>query len=83
MSKLTDLLKDGEVKTLYRRSWDNDNNGLVLLTLDAGSDVVTQHTWVAGNYPYSEVVTLTVCEAIADDWEVASIDDMLAVGLVE
>ncbi|AXC41514.1 transcriptional regulator [Salmonella phage S131] len=44
MSKLTDLLKDGEVKTLYRRSWDNDNNGLVLLTLDADSDVATQHT---------------------------------------
>lgn len=83
MSKLTDLLKDGEVKTLYRRSWDNDNNGLVLLTLDTDSNVVTQHTWVAGNYPYSEVVTLTVCEATADDWEVASIDDMLAVGLVE
>lgn len=83
MSKLTDLLKDGGVKTLYRRSWDNDNNGLVLLTLDTDSDVVTQHTWVAGNYPYSEVVALTVREAIADDWEVASIDDMLAVGLVE
>lgn len=83
MSRLTDLLKDGEVKTLYRRSWGNDNNGLVLLTLDADSDVATQHTWVAGNYPYSEVVSLTVCEAIADDWEVASIEDILAVGLVE
>lgn len=67
MSKLTDLLKDGETKTVYRKSWDNDNNGLVLLTLDTDLDVVTQHTWVAGNYPYSEVVTLTVCEAIADD----------------
>ncbi|QPI15154.1 hypothetical protein GECvBN5_gp138 [Salmonella phage GEC_vB_N5] len=55
----------------------------MLLTLDADSDIATQHTWVAGNYPYSEVVSLTVCEAIADDWEVASIDDMLAVGLVE
>lgn len=83
MSKLTDLLKDGETKTVYRKSWDNDNNGLVLLTLDTDLDVVTQHTWVAGNYPYSEAVTLTVCEAIADDWEIASIDDLLAVGLVE
>ena len=83
MSKLTELLKDGETKTLYRKSWNNDNYGLVRLTLNADLDVATQHTWVAGNYPYSEVVNITVCEAIADDWEIASIDDMLAVGLVE
>lgn len=66
MSKLTDLLKDGDVKYLQRDSWENNKEY-----------TVRQYVWMPPDttlLPSDEEVELTLDEALADDWEIVELD---------
>lgn len=77
MSRLTDLLKDGDVKYLQRDSWDNNKEYTVLLKFDVDSNTVHQYVWMPSDttlLPSDEEVELTLDEALADDWEIVELD---------
>ncbi|ANN87183.1 hypothetical protein [Shigella phage SHSML-45] len=77
MSRLTDLLKDGDVKYLQRDSWENNKEYTVLLKFDVYSNTVRQYVWMPSDttlLPSDEEVELTLDEALADDWEIVELD---------
>ena len=82
MSRLTDLLKDGEVKYLQRDSWENNKEYTVLLKFDVDSNTVRQYVWMPSDTTPlpSDEVELTLDEALADDWEIVelTLDEALA-----
>lgn len=75
MSKLTDLLKDGDVKYLQRDSWENNKYFTVVLEFNVEQGTVTEHVWENGREsPLIRQVNLTLDEALADDWEIVELD---------
>ncbi|HFZ8394690.1 TPA: hypothetical protein ACIPBC_001610 [Salmonella enterica subsp. enterica serovar Saintpaul] len=75
MSKLTDLLKAGDVKYLQRDSWENSAEETILLEMDVDSSIVKEHTWYEKNTPpVVRTVYLTLEEALSDDWEIVELD---------
>lgn len=77
MSRLTDLLKDGDVKYLQRDSWENNKEYTVLLKFDVDSNTVRQYVGMPSDttlLPSDEEVELTLDEALADDWEIVELD---------
>lgn len=75
MSKLTDLLKDEDVKYLQRDSWENNKEYTVLLKFDVEQGTVTEHVWENGmESPLISQVNITIDEALADDWEIVELD---------
>ncbi len=77
MSKLTDLLKAGDVKYLQRTSWENNKDYTVILKFFVDSNTVRQYVWMPSDtslMPSDEVCELTLDEALADDWEIVELD---------
>lgn len=77
MSKLTELLKAGDVKYLQRDSWGNNKDYTVILKLDVDNNTVREHVWISrdrAQSPINEVVELSLDEALADDWEIVELD---------
>ncbi|ASZ77817.1 hypothetical protein falkor_61 [Salmonella phage falkor] len=77
MSKLTDLLKAGDVKYLQRTSWENNKDYTVILKFFVDSNTVRQYVWMPFDtslFPSDEVCELTLEEALADDWEIVELD---------
>lgn len=77
MSKLTDLLKAGDVKYLQRTSWENNKDYTVILKFFVDSNTVRQYVWMPSDtslMPSDEVCELTLEEALADDWGIVELD---------
>ncbi|EJT0117256.1 hypothetical protein NVX19_003507 [Salmonella enterica] len=75
MSKLTELLKAGDVKYLQRDSWGNSKVETVLLEFDVDTGIVRECTWYEEKTPpVVRTVYLTLEEALADDWEIVEPD---------
>ncbi|QIO00992.1 hypothetical protein smaug_65 [Salmonella phage smaug] len=82
MSKLTNLLKAGDVKYLQRTSWENNKDYTVILKFFVDSNTVRQYVWrqymwvpsETSLMPSDEVCELTLEEALADDWEIVELD---------
>ncbi len=75
MSKLTDLLKAGDVKYLQRDSWDNNKHFTVVLEFNVEQSTVTEHVLENGmESPLIRQVNLALEEALADDWEIVELD---------
>lgn len=76
MSKLTDLLKAGDVKYLQRDSWKNTQDFTFLLKFDVDSDTVKLYEWPSIHCvrPIVTVVNLSLEEALAYDWEIVELD---------
>ncbi|QIO01712.1 transcriptional regulator [Salmonella phage atrejo] len=76
MSKLTDLLKAGDVKYIQRDSWKNTRDFTFLLKFDVDSDTVKLYEWPSTHCvrPIVTVVNLSLEEALADDWEIVELD---------
>ncbi|EJB4242396.1 hypothetical protein MT068_001487 [Salmonella enterica] len=75
MSKLTELLKAGDVKYLQRDSWGNSKACTILLEMDVEANVTFEHIWDEGSKtPCVRQVDLTLDEALADDWEIVELD---------
>ncbi|WJZ69786.1 hypothetical protein YZUL1_136 [Citrobacter phage YZU-L1] len=86
MSKLTDLLKAGDVKYLQRDSWVNwDVRSCysTIIKVDVDNNDIIEFTWwpdVGGYTNLSfekaswKTTELTLEEALADDWEIVELD---------
>ncbi|AXC43091.1 hypothetical protein [Salmonella phage S124] len=75
MSKLTDLLKAGDVKYLQRDCWENSITETILMEMDVDSGIVKECTWYEKNTPpVVRTIYLTLEEALADDWEIVELE---------
>ena len=80
MSKLTDLLKAGDVKYLQRDCWENDKNFTLLFEFNVDADTVKRFvplpkdTFDDIKRAHKQEVELTLEEALADDWEIVELD---------
>lgn len=80
MSKLTDLLKAGDVKYLQRDCWKNDKNFTLLFEFNVDNDTIKSFAplpaGIFENFKQShkQDVELTLEEILADDWEIVELD---------
>ena len=83
MSRLTDLLKAGDVKYLQRDDWGNDAYSTVIIRVDVDNNDIREYTWWPSEARYTtfdlkdatcKTTELTLDEALADDWEIVELD---------
>ena len=86
MSRLTDLLKDGDVKYLQRDSWGNWDARTyysTIIKVDVDNNDIVEFTWWPNEDGYTKfdikdatwkTTSLTLEEALADDWEIVELD---------
>ncbi|AXC41363.1 transcriptional regulator [Salmonella phage S126] len=80
MSKLTDLLKAGDVKYLQRDCWENNKTFTMLFEFNVDADIVKRFVPLPNDTAedvkraYKQEVELSLDEALADDWEIVELD---------
>ncbi|QTJ63298.1 hypothetical protein [Salmonella phage STWB21] len=83
MSKLTDLLKAGDVKYLQRDSWENNTYSTTIVKVDVDNNDIIEFTWwwskdgrtnLTLDDASWKTTELTLDEALADDWEIVELD---------